>query len=360
MNWGGQEERLLREIQWLNRHGHAAILACHKSSAIAQHAALAGIGYHHVPMRSNVDIVGFAKLISLVLREKPDLIHARSSKDSWFALWFHQAGIPVVRSRHITLSEEMPHGRKLIYRHGCRRLIASANFIADNMRNVIGFAPDRVDVIGECVDPEEFHPGDGSEFRREFGIAPGVPLFAVVGMLRGEKGQMIFARAAREVLGQRPDARFAIVGGSAKSTSLEKNLKDFIAAEFPGAAAPPIIMTGFRRDIPVVMRAIDCLVVPSTKDAQTLVIPQAFAAGKPVIATRVGGIPDLVRDGENGLLFPAKDHDALAAAMLKIADDPTMARRLGEAGYGLAQRELATDKKMGELLACYRKAIAGR
>ena len=360
MNWGGQEERLLREIQWLNRHGHAAILACHKSSAIARHATAAGIGYHHVPMRSNVDIVGFAKLVSLVLREKPDIIHARSSKDSWFALWFHQAGIPVVRSRHITLSEEMPHGRKLIYRHGCRRLIASANFIADNMRNVIGFAPDRVDVIGECVDPEEFHPGDGSAFRREFGIAPEAPLFAVVGMLRGEKGQMIFARAAREVLRQRPNARFAIVGGSAKSTSLEKNLKDFIAAEFPGAAAPPIIMTGFRRDIPVVMRAIDCLVVPSTKDAQTLVIPQAFATGKPVIATRVGGIPDLVRDGENGLLFPAKDHDALAAAMLKIADDPAMARRLGEAGYGLAQRELATDKKMGELLACYRKAIAGR
>lgn len=357
MNWGGQEERLLREIQWLNKHGHTAILACHKSSAIARHAADAGIPFHHIPMRSNVDIPGFATLVALVLREKPDIIHARSSKDSWFALWFHQAGIPVVRSRHITLSEQMPHGRKLIYRHGCRRLIASANFIADNMRNVIGFAPDRIDVIGECVDPEEFHPGDGSDFRREFGIAPDAPLFAVVAMLRGEKGQMVFVKAAREVLKKRPDARFAIVGGNAKSTSLEAALKKFLHAEFSGYAEQPVIMTGFRRDIPVVMRAIDCLVVSSTKEAQTLVIPQAFATSKPVIATRVGGIPDLVSDGENGLLFPVKDHDALAAAMVKIAGDPALARRLGKAGHDLAQRELTTDKKMGELLACYRRAI---
>lgn len=359
MNWGGQEERLLREIQWLNRHGHRAILACHQSSAIARHAASAGVDFHHVPMRSNVDIPGFAKLVALVRSEKPDIIHARSSKDSWFALWFHQAGIPVVRSRHITLSEQMPHGRKLIYRHGCRRLIASAGFIADNMRNVIGFAPDRVEVIGECVDPEEFHPGDGSAFRQESGIAPEAPFFAVVAMLRGEKGQMIFARAAREVIRRRPDARFAIVGGNAKSTSLERALKDFIAAEFPGRAEPPIIMTGFRKDVPVIMRAIDCLVVPSTKDAQTLVIPQAFATGKPVIATRVGGIPDLVRDGQNGLLFPAKDHMALAEAMLKLAGDPALARKLGDAGYAFALRELTTDHKMAELVACYRRAIRG-
>lgn len=360
MNWGGQEERLLREIRWLNSHGHRTVLACHKASAIARHAAAAGVAFEHVPMRSNVDVAGFAKLVALVRRVKPDVIHARSSKDSWFALWFHQAGIPVVRSRHITLSDTMPHGRKLIYRHGCRRLVAAAGFIADNMRDVIGFAPDRIEVIGECVDPEEFHPGDGSAFRREFGIAPEAPLFAVVAMLRGEKGQMIFVRAAKEALERRPDARFAIVGGSAKSTSLKKNLKDFIAAEFASWAQPPVIMTGFRADIPAVMRAIDCLVVPSTKDAQTLVIPQAFATGKPVIATRVGGIPDLVRDGENGLLFPAKDHGALAAAMLRLADDTAMARRLGEAGYELAQRELATDIKMAELLACYRRAIASR
>jgi glycosyltransferase involved in cell wall biosynthesis len=357
MNWGGQEERLLREIQWLNASGHHAILACQKSSAIARRATESGIGLHHVSMRSNADILGFAQLVALVRREKPDLIHSRSSKDSWFALWFHQAGIPVVRSRHMTLTTRMPYARKRIYLNGCRRLIASAGFIAESMRDGIGFPADRIDVIGECVNPGEFYPGDGSAFRQEFGIAPEAPLFAVVGMLRGEKGQMIFARAAREVLRKRPDARFAIVGGSAKSTDMEKDLKSFLAAEFSACPQPPIILTGFRNDVPLVMRAIDCLVVPSIKDAQTLVIPQAFATGKPVIATRVGGIPDLVCDGKNGLLFPVKDHMALAEAMLKLAADPALATKFARAGYELAQQELTTDKKMASLVACYRRAI---
>lgn len=357
MNWGGQEERLLREMTWLEKHGHRAILACPASSAVFQRAADAGLDVRPVSMRMNFDLPGFLRLAALVRRKKPDVIHARSSKDAWFSLWFHQCGIPVVRSRHITLPPQLPFRRKLIYRHGCRRLIASAGFIADNMREVIGIPADRVDVIGECVDPGEFHPGDGTAFRREFGIEPGAPLFAVVGMLRGEKGQMTFVRAAREVLRQRPDVRFAIVGGNARSTSLENDIKKFLQAEVSGFPVPPVIMTGFRGDIPVVMRAMDCLVVPSLKDAQTLVIPQAFATGKPVIGSRVGGIPELLEDGVNGLLFEPKNHQALAEAMLKIVADPPLARRFGQAGRDLALRELTATHKMTQLLTTYRRAI---
>lgn len=355
-NWGGQEERLLREMVWLQKNGHRVILACPESSAIAQRAVEAPLDVRFVSMRTNFDVLSFLKLVALVRREKPDVIHTRSSKDAWFSFWFHRFGIPVVRSRHITLSPQIPYGRKLTYRHGCRRLIASAEFIAENMREVIGIPSDRVDVIGECVDPKEFFPGDGSAFRRELGIASDTPLFAVVGMLRGEKGQMTFARAAREVLKQCPHVRFAIVGGSAHSTRLEANLKDFIQTEFSNFSTPPFIMTGFRHDIPNVMRAIDCLVVPSLKDAQTLVIPQAFATAKPVIGSRVGGIPELVKQDVNGLLFEAKNHHALAEAMLKIIHNPETARHLGQAGYDLVQRELTTDHKMKDLLTCYRKA----
>ncbi len=356
-NWGGQEERLLREMLWFRKHGHRVILAAPPTAAITQRALEAGLDVRLVPMRMNFDLPSFLKLATLVRREHPAIIHARSSKDSWFSLWFRLAGIPVVRSRHITLSPEIPFGRKLIYRHGSQRLIASAEFIAHNMREVIGIPPDRVDVIGECVDLEEFSPGDGSAFRQEWSIPPEAPLFAVVGMLRGEKGQMIFARGAREVLTKFPEARFAIVGGSARSMRLAENLKDFIQSEFSEFPSPPLFMTGFRNDIPTVMRAINCLVVPSSKDAQTLVIPQAFATGKPVIGSRVGGIPELVKENDNGLLFEVENHHALAEAMMKIIHDPALALRLGRAGYDLAQRELTTDHKMNDLLACYRKAI---
>lgn len=363
MNWGGQEERILREMDWLNNNGHRAILACPKRSAIGRRAMEAGLDVRPVSMRMNFDIPGLLKLVALVWREKPDILHAHSSKDAWFALWLRWLGVPVVRSRHISLPLRMPYGRKLIYRYGSDRLIASAGFIAANMRESIGVPGERVEVIGECVDTAEFHPGDGSAFRRELGIAPDAPLFAVIGMLRGEKGQMFFARAAREVLLKRPDVRFVIVGGSAGSTSsakFEMKLKEFLRTHFPANPEAAVRMTGFRRDIPVIMRAMDCLVVPSSKDAQTLVIPQAFATGKPVIGSRVGGIPELVQEGINGLLVEPKNPAALAEAILKVAGNLGAARQWGQAGLRLALNELTTDHKMSELLACYRRAITAR
>ncbi|MBJ7327460.1 MAG: glycosyltransferase family 4 protein [Chthoniobacterales bacterium] len=357
-NWGGQEDRLVRESAWLAERGHKILLGCNDTAAIAGRAGAAGIEVRAIPLRMNIDIAGLKALASLVRKEKPDVIHAHSSKDAWFSFWFHQAGVPVVRTRHTTLPPSMPRGRRFIYRHGCRRLIASAGFIAKTMRDSLGVAPENIDVVGECVDTKEFCPGDGSAFREEFGIPTGAPLFGLVAMLRREKGHATFLQAARQVLRQRPDARFAIVGGNASDNVVELLIHEILRSEFAGLSPAPVILTGFRRDIPCIMRALDCLVVPSWQEAQTLVIPQAFATAKPVIASRVGGIPELVTDGESGLLIPPADPENLAEAMLKIAGDPSLASRLAAEGRRFAERELAVDVKMSQLLTSYRRAAA--
>lgn len=359
-HWGGQEDRLIREARWLRKNGHRVMLACNPDAAIAPRARAAGVDVRPVPMRANVDLPGLIRLAALVREEKPDVLHAHSSKDAWFAFWFHCRGIPVVRSRHMTLPDTMRRGRRFIYRHGCRRLVASAKFIADNMRQSIGVPAERVDVIGECVDITEFRPGDGSAFRREFAIPNEAPLFAIVAMLRGEKGHRTFLHAAHEVLNTHPNARFAVVGGPVATDSIELELREIIREKFARLDPNPVVMTGFRDDIATVMRAMDCLVVPSAEEAQTLVIPQAFATRKPVIGSRVGGIPELIEDGVTGLLIPPQDAASLAAAMNKVITQPALADHLAQAGYELAQRELFSDLKMGLLLESYRKAIAPR
>lgn len=357
-HWGGQEDRLIREARWLRKNGHRVMLACNPDAAIAPRALTAGVDVRPVPMRANVDLPGLMRLVALVREEKPDVLHAHSSKDAWFAFWFHCRGIPVVRSRHMTLPDTMRRGRRFIYRRGCRRLIASAQFIADNMRDSIGVPAGRVDVIGECVDTEEFKPGDGSAFRREFGIPPDAPLFGIVAMLRGEKGHRTFLHAARELLRSHPNARFAVVGGPVASNSVELELQEILREKYAGLAPLPVSLTGFREDIAQVMRAIDCLVVPSAQEAQTLVIPQAFATRKPVIGSRVGGIPELIEDGVTGSLIPPQDSAALATAMGKIITQPDAAAEMAQAGYDLAHRELAIDTKMNLLVDSYLKAIA--
>ena len=359
-NWGGQEERLLREAVWLRGGGHKVTIACPGHSATAGRARTEGLRVCAIPYRANYDLPGLAALSKLVRREAPDVIHARSSKDAWFALWFRVAGFPVVRSRHMTLAAGMPWGRKLVYRHGCTRLVAAASFIGLEMRRALGVAENRIDVIGEGVDTMEFSPGDGGALRRELGIEDEAPLFGLVSMLRRGKGHRCFLAAAQEVLVHRPDARFLIVGGaSGGKDDIAAELRCSIGQGFSAFARPPVIMTGFRRDIPSVMRSIDCLVVPSSKEAQTLVIPQAFATGKPVIGSRVGGIPEILTDGVNGFLVEPRNAQQLAQRVLQLAENTDLRRRLGSAAREFAECELTFASKMQQLVECYRKAIAG-
>lgn len=356
-NWGGQEDRLVREAVWLTARGHRVLVACNEKAAIAERAAAAGLEVRTLSMRSAADPKGLIALWQLVVSEGPDLVHARSPKDAWLSFWLHLSGVPVVRSRHTTFPKRMPWRRSFIYRHGCRRLIASAGFIAEAMHCSLGVAQERIDIIGECVDTSEFSPGNGEAFRREFGIKKSAPLFGIVAMLRGEKGHDIFMRAAKIVTEKHPGARFVIVGSAASRERVKRQLEVMMREDFANRHEPPVIMTGFRSDVPQVMRAIDCLVVPSRREAQTIVIPQAFATGKPAIGSRVGGIPELVKHGVNGLIFEPEDHTALAIAMLDIASNPERATNMGKAARRFAEEELTVDRKMELLLASYRKCV---
>ena len=234
-------------------------------------------------------------------------------------------------------------------------MIAAADFIKNHLVAVANIPESRVEVVGEGVDLGEFHPGvDGSVFRKEFGIAEEAIVFGLVSMIRGEKGYNHFVNAAAKVLEKYPSARF-VIAGDGEIGRVEK-LRKKILEMFPQQPSP-VMLVGYREDVPKVMAAIDVLVLPSKQEAQSLVIPQAFATGKPVIASNVGGIPENVRDGVNGFLVSPGDEKGLAAAMEQLAASPDLRKRFGAAGLELARRELSFDLKMDSLLSIYRKAI---
>lgn len=354
LNWGGQEFRNVNEVQWLNAHGHETCLVCDPRSQSFHRAPGLGVTPIALDMRRLFFPRNVFWLWRLCRREKIEIIQTHSSRDSWLCWPLYLLGYPVVRSRNIT-HRITRASRAFIFRHGCSRVIATADCIRHDLIEFARVAPERVEVVGEGVDPGKFNPRiDGRKFREEFGLTPDAPLAGMIAMLRGEKGAMDFVGAALAVLKELPAARFVVVGDGPQRAQLEQKIVEGLAQlKFAPGSPPPIILAGYRHDTPEILAALDVVVIPSHAEARGRVVVEAMATGRAVVATRVGGIPEVVHDDVNGLLVPVRDPAALAHAILRLLTDRPLRRRLGDAGLQKVELELSLDAVMRRTLEIY-------
>ena len=344
---GGQELRILAETRWLRDHGWGALVACQPGSGLLAEAQAAGVDAVAVRMRGAADLGALWALRRLMRAHAVSLVHTHSSTDSWLgALAARSLRLPVVRSRHVSIAIRSA----LVYRLADR--IVTSGEVVRALVVAAGIPPQRVAAIPPGVDTARFHPTvSGTAVREELGLGAGEPLVGLVANIRGSKGHNVFLEAAREILTTAPRARFLIVGDGVGYEEVRRRLAALGLAE-------RVTMTGFRRDIPEVMAALDVLVLPSIRsEATSQVIPQALAVGTPVVATTVGGSPELVRDGETGRLVPPADPHALAAAVLEILGDPARARAMGRAGQAAVAAGLTLDASMTRTTAVYRALL---
>lgn len=355
-NWGGQEYRTVAEVRWLRGNGHRAWIVCSPDSELARRAPQLCEPVH---LRRSLDPVALMRIRRLCRRRNIDVVHVHSPKDAWICAPLQLTiGPAVVRSRQITNPVKPQWSRSIVYRRGCAHVVAASESIRTSLVTHNRVAPDRISVIGEGVDLREFFPEvDGRGFRAEFSIRPDAVLFGMVAMIRGEKGHLDFIAAAAKVARRHPAARFAIVGEGTGDRSHEKLVRARAREWLPHG---PLCFTGYRADTPQVMAALDVLVVPSHAEAQSLVVPQAFATRRAVVATKVGGLPELVEHGKTGLLIPPADPSALADAMERLIKDVPLRRQLAAAGHDKARRELGFDGKMHTTLSLYRRVYHDR
>ncbi|HEV8586626.1 MAG TPA: glycosyltransferase [Methylomirabilota bacterium] len=347
--FGGQEIRIIAESRWLSAHGRPALIAAQPGARLLDEAARAGVPTVAITMRAPWDLSAIRALRRVMRAHAIGLVHTHSSIDAWVGgLAARSLGLPVVRSRHVTIP--IPRHRGLVYRRLADRVIGSGEAAAAIVR-AAGVPAHRVVAIGPGLDTARFHAGvSGAGVRSELGLTG--PAVGLVANIRGSKGHDYFLEAARAVRAARPDARFVIVGDGVGFDEVRRRVKDM---DLEGAA----IMTGFRRDVPEVMAALDVLVLPSIRsEAVSQVIPQALAIGTPVIGTTVGGTPELVRDGETGRLVPPADAPALAAAILDLLRDPARARALARRGQAEVLARHSLDATMARTLEVYEAARA--
>jgi len=351
VGFGGQELRILTESRWLLDHGWAALVAGQPGSRLLDEGRRLGVPTVPVRMRRALDPRALLALSRVIAERGVALVHTHSSVDSWLGGVAARArGRPVVRSRHVTIP--IPRRRGLVYRLA-HRIIGSGEAAA-RVVAAAGVPAARIVPIPPGVDTARFHPGvSGAAVRAELGLG-GAPLVGLVANIRGSKGHDVFLEAARAVLAGEPAARFLIVGDGIGFDDVRRRVA---ALGLEGA----VRMTGFRRDVPELMAALDVLVLPSIRsEAASQVIPQALAVGTPVVATTVGGSGELVRDGETGRLVPPGDAGVLAAAVLELLVDRERARAMARRGQALVRTQHSLDAAMARTIAVYEELLDGR
>ncbi len=178
----------------------------------------------------------------------------------------------------------------------------------------------------------------------------GGPVISIVGRLKPVKGHRIFLECARKVLAARPDTQFWIVGAGDLRDELETLA---LQLDLKGAVS----FLGYRDDAGHAMAQSDVVVCASSYEAFPRAVLEALALERPVVATSVGGIPEMVIDGQTGLLAPAGDPDSLAAAVLRLINDPDFARRLAAAGRRLVAERYTVEAQASALAALYREVL---
>lgn len=345
---GGAERHVVDLAAELSRRGHDVAVASSVGGVLA--AELEQHGIPLLPLMPALVKRRASPAYAVRLRElagRYDVVHAHMYASSVAAA---QATAAQPTALIVTEHTEAPwrsHEARRISRRVYRRaqrLLAVSSVIGDMLCRHDGVPRSRVRVVPPAITPGSAPPAPRPPSWQ------GRPVIGRVCRLQPEKGVDVFLQAAARVREQHAQARFVVIGDGPLRSELEA-----LAGE-PGLAGT-VELLGFRPDARELIGALDVLAVSSRSDGTPLVVFEALSAGVPVVASRVGGIPDQVRDGREGLLVPPDDPAALAGALGRIIDDPALATRLGRA----ARRRAASFPHAGmvdSVESAYREAVA--
>jgi glycosyltransferase involved in cell wall biosynthesis len=224
------------------------------------------------------------------------------------------------------------------------RLIVPSDSIAHKVSGE-GREGARFAVIPNGVDLSRFAaPVPLCRMRDEFGVPRDAPLIGVVARLEPEKGHRFLIEAMASILRACPGAWLAIIGEGSQTDASKAQAS---------AISDQIIFTGRRDDVAALTADLTVAVLPSLREAQGISILEAMARGVPVVASSVGGIPEVISSGVDGLLVPPADPDALASAVVSVLSDPALRERLGEAGYQTVAERFSIDAQVKQIEVVY-------
>ena len=302
------------------------------------------------------------KLYSLMRKERPHIVHTHTAKAGFLGRLAAQlAGVPIIVHTF--------HGHVLHGYYGARK-----NWLLRRLEQSLAGFTDRLVTVSEQVKNELVSYGiaqaekimviplgfdlepflnsriQRGQFRREMGLADEMKLVGIVGRIFPIKNHSLFLESAARIATREPSARFVIVGDGVLRPMLEQQAHQL-------GIPNRVIFTGWRRDLPRIYADLNVLVVSSDNEGTPVSAIEAMASGCPVVATCVGGLPDLITHKETGFLVQPRDPEGLAASVLHLLQNPEVARNLADSAMVSAQQRFSVKRLISDMDQFYRQLL---
>lgn len=360
LNVGGAEVLLRDLTAGLVQRGYRVSVGYSTPGPLVEELRANGIKLTRLPRLARVDPLLMLGMLRLINSDPPQVVHTHLFKSDFHGrLAARLAGVPVVISTLHNAdrwAEKWPLG--VLYGGSARfadQLIAVSEEVRQYHLQKTAVSAEKLMVINNGVDVGRFNitAAVRQQLRAEFKISTESVLFGVIGRLKPQKDHNTFLDAAALILREVPSARFLVIGDGPLRAELEQR-----AAVL--GLLPALIFTGLRNDIPQLLAALDVLIFSSLWEGLPVTLLEAMAAVKPVVATAVNGIAGVAIEDVTALLVNVADPAALSAACVRLARDPGLRLRLGQAGFRRVSEFYSLETMINQISSLYNDLLFAR
>jgi glycosyltransferase involved in cell wall biosynthesis len=347
-NWGGGEAQVLGLLTYLCRKGHRNDLLTHPGGRLFEQGGSLGVKRLSLVARNDLDLRPVPALRRLIRSEQYDIVHLHTKRAHTLSLWLPRG--PQCPKYVVTRRMDYPETKSWYTRYLYNRRVDGVVAISRVIMKLLteaGVERDRIRLIHSGIDPERFVHCAAAVTERE-----AVAVVGIVAALEERKGHRYLFEAAAALKRRGHKIKYLVAGEGPARRQLEERVKALNLAD-------EVRFCGFVSDAPDFLSQIDIFILPSLYEGLGVAVLEAMAAGKPVIASRVGGLPELVADGETGLLVAPKNVEGLAEAIARLADDESLARAMGKKGAALARANFSLERMAVQNEAYYYELIDG-
>ncbi len=346
--------QLSKELFSCDYSNYVGILGNSQRSYIdtADEAGKYGLNVKIFPCRGKFDIKSILKIRNFIKNNKIDIIHSHGYKSNLYNL-LASIGLRVKRitTCHNWLGSTAKmrfyaYLDKLLLNKFDKVIVVSNDLNAEVLKR--GISPKKVQLIYNGIDLKRFQPDNlnNISFKELLGFQDGSPLIGTVGRLTEEKGHNYLISAFANMISELPDAKLLIVGDGPLRNSMESQVKNL-------GLQNKVILMGTRRDIPEILNIIDIFVLPSLTEGVPMALLEAMAAKKPIIATRVGAISNIIKNGYSGLLVEPKDSNALYCSMNCLINDKAKAFSMANEAFECVKSKFSSLRMAQEYINVY-------